>query len=245
MQRKCPSCGWATFTNEYRCSNCGTVLPSIQAGSAAQPHSSASGNMPKPSKPTNPSGTIHSPTQKNPPPPIPRQTILHKQPPVLTASPTSSPAVAPKPMPQLASVRKTSPIHAPHHPLPQKFYRWGPSLVEGKVLDIRQTQNVDRGFKTGDLLSIGAKTVLFFIDIKYLFMSWALGSKKSKDMKTIEILRIESPARGVVDVRIEKDMVGAGINICDYVSVWGREITGVVVMNRGFNHTVNAEIRLR
>lgn len=234
MQRKCPSCGWVTFTDEYRCSNCRTVLPSTHVGRTAQPHSSASGNMPKASKPTNPSSINRSPTQKNPPPPIPRQIIPHQQQPVSSANPGSFSMTASAPMSQ-----------PPHHPLPQKLYRWGPSLIEGKVLDIRQTQNVNRDFKTGDLLSIGAKTILFFTDIKYLFMSWAMGPKKPKDMKTIEILRIESPARGVVDVRIEKDMVGASINICDYISVWGREISGVVVMNRGFNHTVNAEIRLR
>lgn len=236
MKRECPNCHYVTLSNDYYCSTCGSVLPSIHSGKIVNaPGSTSNPNL----KSSQRSVTT---TKKTPPQKIiksKRSTQISR------VTPTKKQISSQKGPSGSSSVTKTPPSNPVHHPLPKSMNGYGPCLVEGKVVDIGQTQNVDRQIKAGDVIELGLKTALLFTDTKYGLMSWALSSKKPKEYKTIGVIRIESPTKGTVDIRIEKDMIGVSINICDYISVWGNERAGVFVMDHGFNHTVNGEIRLK
>jgi hypothetical protein len=123
--------------------------------------------------------------------------------------------------------------------------KWGPCTVEGVVLDIGQTQNVDGGIKAGDVIHYGLSSILLVTKPVYGIMSFASGVRRPKEHKNIYTLRLETPDNELVDVRIEKDMVGASVNLRDYVSIWGKSSVGVIIMLRGYNHTVKGEVRLR
>jgi hypothetical protein len=123
--------------------------------------------------------------------------------------------------------------------------RHGPCTVEGEVVDMGQMQNVDRGIKAGDIVHLGLSSVLLVTKPLYGIMSLASGSRRAKEYNNIYTFRIESSKKEFTDVRVEKDMIGASINLRDYVSIWGKETGGVIIMYFGYNHTVKGEIRLR
>ena len=49
----------------------------------------------------------------------------------------------------------------------------------------------------------------------------------------------------VLQARLEGELCGAVPRLGDYVSMWGGERHGVLIMGLGFNHSVNAEIRIQ
>jgi hypothetical protein len=224
---RCQNCGFKNFSKNPLCSGCGELL--IKAEST-QPTRTGSKNK-KSETPPPPPGPIPSPgATKSPVPykPNPQPT---------SPVPYHNPPVSP-------SYKTTSPI-SPPHPLPHYMTKLGPCIVEGEVVDIGQMQNVDDGIKTGDIIHYGLSSILLVTKPVYGIMSLASGARRTKEHRTIFTLRIQTPSNEYVDIRIEKDMIGASINMRDYVSVWGKSYAGVIILLRGYNHTVKGEIRLR
>jgi hypothetical protein len=76
-------------------------------------------------------------------------------------------------------------------------------------------------------------------------MTLASGGSRPKEHKNVHVLRVQKTDGTAVMARIEHDMVGATIDMGDYVSIWGDTSGGVVIVKLAFNHTVNGEVRLR
>lgn len=122
--------------------------------------------------------------------------------------------------------------------------KWGPTTEEGVVIDINQMQNVDRGIKAGQILQLGVGAAMLPIKPLAGIMSLTSAASRPKEYKTIYTLRIRTSSNEIREIRIDRDMIGASINLHDYISVWGRD-TGVINMARGYNHTIKGEISLK
>jgi len=130
-------------------------------------------------------------------------------------------------------------------PLPKQLTFLGPPTVEGEVVDVGMIQNEDKSIKAGDVLHYGISAALLVTKPLYGLMSIASGARKPKELKSVATFRVRSPRGMLVEVRIEKDVIGASINIGDYVSAWGQVNGGVVILRNAYNHTVRGEVRLR
>lgn len=233
----CPNCGFKNFPENQRCSSCNELL--------------LNASVPRTSQKTSPSSTnktvvvsnSKSHTTPTPPAPIPSPGSTRSPVPYNPPSHTSSP-VPYHPSPTSPMSSSPSPI-LPPNPLPKYMTRWGPCTVEGVVVDVGQMQNVDGGIKPGDVIHYGLSSILLVTKPVYGIMSFASGARRPKEYKTIYTLRVQTPANEFIDVRIERDMKGASINLRDYISIWGKSSAGVIIMIRGYNHTVKGEISLR
>jgi hypothetical protein len=119
-----------------------------------------------------------------------------------------------------------------------------PPLLEGDVVDTSELQVEDKKVKTGDVLKIIFGIPLLFINFVAGIMTLFSGGSRPKDYKHVFTFRVQRANGTIVLARIERDMIGATINIGDHVSVWGKESSGVVIVIKAFNHTINGEVRL-
>lgn len=220
--RICPNCSFRNFTPNPRCSQCGELLLE-----ASQPESKPATKSTRPMAPKvntpYPLTTVESAPLA--PPPIPEEETT-------TLTPASSSPL-------------TSSTSAPITPLPRQLTFLGTPTVEGEVVDVGMIQNEDKSLKAGDVLHYGISAALLVTKPLYGLMSIASGARKPKEFRSIATFRIRTARGQLVEVRIEKDVVGATINIGDYVSAWGQVSGGVVILRNAYNHTIRGEVRLR
>lgn len=74
--------------------------------------------------------------------------------------------------------------------------------------------------------------------------AWVMG-RRPKEHQTVYLVRVQRSDGTVEQARVEQDIVGATMDLGDYVSIWGRDQEGVTIVQRAYNHTVGAEVRLR
>lgn len=133
---------------------------------------------------------------------------------------------------------------APASPLAAKsMKRWGPTTLEGRVVDTSQIQisvKTRTGFFRG-LLGI----LLFVFRPAMVLAAWVLRGRSPTENQPVFIIRIERDDGGLEQARIECDLVGATMDLGDHVSIWGARRGGVVVVKHAFNHTIGAEVRLK
>lgn len=217
--RTCPHCGAKNFTPNPKCSACGKPL------AAAKP----------------PTSVPISLATKSPPPPIPiAPTVKPPSSPVPVAAartPFSPPA--PSAGYPTAAPSTSAP---PCSPLPASMAGLGTPLLEGEVVDTSQIQ-VTLPRKR----SILRGTLAFFLLLFRPFLvlaAWIFGGHKPTEYRTIYLVRVQRTDRTIGQARIEHDMVGATMDLGDYVSIWGHSRRGIVFVQRAYNHTVDAEVRL-
>ena len=75
--------------------------------------------------------------------------------------------------------------------------------------------------------------------------SMIFGSRKPTEHQTVYVVRVQQANGRISQVRIEHEIVGATVDLGDYVSIWGKERAGVIVVTRAYSHTVGAEVRLK
>lgn len=62
---------------------------------------------------------------------------------------------------------------------------------------------------------------------------------------TITTIRITRSDGRIFNARLEGDLMGAGVNLGDDVSLWGSNRSGTLIVKRGYNHTTSSEIQVR
>jgi len=228
----CPRCGFKNFTDNPRCSRCSELL--LSAGPSGPARST-----PPPPPPIEEEETCtpitYVGTTPSAPVPIPG--------PATTTSPVP---YSPPPAPTVHGGTSPIPISVhPPCPLPAHLRYLGTPIVEGEVIDSGQILNEDKSLKTGDVLHYGLSTVLLVTRPLYGLMSFASGARKPKEHKNVLTYRVRTPGGDLVEVRIEKDIMGASISMGDYITVWGREVGGVIIVRNAYNHTVRGEVRVK
>jgi hypothetical protein len=112
--------------------------------------------------------------------------------------------------------------------LPPHLARRGTPDLEGEVVDVREVQNLVRdGCLVGTLRAIAG------------------AGRALREHQTVFLVRVRRADGAEEQSRIEKDVVAAMPSLGDYVSLWGRRRYGVLVIRRGYNHSVSGEIRVR
>ena len=61
----------------------------------------------------------------------------------------------------------------------------------------------------------------------------------------VTTITIQQSSGSMHSARIEGDLMGVGLNQGDYVSLWGRDRTGTLIVKRGYNHTMHGDIQVR
>jgi len=222
--RTCPHCGRKNFTDNPLCSFCEKPLDSAQ-----------------------PSTTPTPPPIKTPPP-IARTTSTeddaHSPPvPVPVPSYTRSP-VPYTPTTPFAPVGGATAY--PASPLPSDLLaRYSTPDLEGEVIDTRDISVREQKTGTGDIIRILVGCLALPFQPIVALLTLFGGGSKPKEAKTIATFRVRRADGMVSQARIEHDIVGATVDVGDYVSVWGRERKGVLAVEHAYNHTVGGEVILK
>jgi len=220
----CTRCGHANPITVDRCERCYKKLNEEKA--------TASGEI------TKSPGTLIPSGKKAPPPTIGSSSLGHGSGKAIVAGgkgsvgsggvlPTSSspsglsfPGSAPKPL----------------RPLPSHMMRYGAPSLEGIVKDIREMQ-LDKPLSVGD---IAGDAFLALFDYKLAIFSW-INKMTRRDKYTAYAIQIEHAPGSIKGALIQG---GKAIppEIGEYVSIWGDEKKGVVMVRNLYNHITGAEI---
>lgn len=227
----CPTCGNPNLTGSSICSFCG--------------HPMKQGNSSSPSS----SGTSHG-TSSPPPPPRSGTTPTTSGPYGAgsgsgSSSPVPVPSRTPAPGTGSASASWSWPTPAPPTPLPRSMQRLGSPVLEGIVEDVKDIQVGARPSFGQETARATWSSVLLITKPAIWLSSLLVRSTQSVNMNTHWILVVRRSDHTLKQARIEGDLTRAIVSRGDYVSLWGREKGGVLVIKQGFNHTAMAEIQFR
>lgn len=130
-------------------------------------------------------------------------------------------------------------------PSPASYARHGPAHLEGEVEDIREIEVAAPKNWAGGTAKTGLALIL--LPLHPLLVLGGLLFRGSSPKKTQKhyILGIRRSDGREEQARIEGDPLGALPRRGDHVSLWGSPRYGVLVVRRGYNHSVHAEIRVR
>jgi len=115
-----------------------------------------------------------------------------------------------------------------------------PPPIQGQVVSERQGKMARRRGVFGK----GLMTLFFIMSPFEMLIGSVTGRHNLKEC-TVHQLRIEDASGIQYEVRVEGDYLSGSMGLGDYVSIWGIDQGGTIVLQQGFNHTVNAEIRFR
>jgi len=135
----------------------------------------------------------------------------------------------------------TSTPGAPSPPvLPATYRSLGPPDIEGEVIDTNQV-SVAVQRKTSVARGLAA-TILLFSRPLVLLTIWLFAGRRPNEYRTVHLIRVKRSDGTIGQARIEADILGATAEAGDFVSIWGTQRSGVLVLKQGFNHTVGGEI---
>lgn len=130
-------------------------------------------------------------------------------------------------------------------PLPTHLRGMSPPDLEGEVIDTREIQGkAETDFAGNTVRFIFALILLPFQPLMVL-AAWILGGRRPEERQVVYVVRVQRPDGAIGQARIERDILGATLDVGDYVSIWGKKQSGVLVVNRAYNHTVGAELAVR
>lgn len=132
----------------------------------------------------------------------------------------------------------------PRSPLPVELARYGRPQLEGEVEDIRETTVV---LPQGLMSKFKGPISLLLLPFKPTMVlgAWLFRGNTPKERATDVVVSVLRGDGTVLQARLEGELCGAVPRLGDYVSMWGSERHGVLIMGLGFNHSVNAEIRIQ
>jgi hypothetical protein len=236
--RTCPQCGKKNFTESPVCSHCGGPLEMLPTKT---PSTASPGKKAPPPPLTTP--------QDSSPSPISRGTCTGGRPsPSSAPAPASSPSTAPAPYSPTpsssASAWATAPIpYTPSSPLPLHLARLAAPDLEGAVVDTREIQ-VKSTDVSGDLLRFIVALLLLPLRPLMILAAWIFGGRKSPETQTIYMVRVQRSDGTIAQARVEQDIEGVTMDLGDYVSIWGANRSGALVVKHAYNHTVGGEVKL-
>jgi hypothetical protein len=117
--------------------------------------------------------------------------------------------------------------------------------LEGEVIDTRDIHVNVRKWEFGDFLRVFIGCLLLPLQPILALLTLLGGGSKPKEAQSIATFRVRRADGTVCQGRIEHDIIGATIDVGDYVSVWGSERGGVLVVEHAYNHTVGGEVILK
>lgn len=153
------------------------------------------------------------------------------------------PPTPPSPHAGTKSRASSSPFpSAPH--LPAHISQWGTPSVTGDITDTRETEMDEKRNFAGSVLRFMLIAVTFpfrpFFVLGFIFF----GNKTPPKKQKVHLVRIQQASGSIMQARIERDIYGAPLTRGDAVTLWGHESNGVLIVSKGYNHTVGAELKL-
>lgn len=134
----------------------------------------------------------------------------------------------------------------PPSPVPAVLLtRYGSPNLEGRVTDTRDMNILVRKWEAGDAIRMVIGCIMLPIQPLMALLTLFGFGNKPKEARSIATFRVERSDGTLCQARIEHDLMGATIDVGDYVSVWGIERGGVLVVEHAYNHTVGGEVILR
>jgi hypothetical protein len=188
------------------------------------------GNLPTPIAYQQPTPVVlQPPTTPLVPPAIPTTTF---QPP--------PPKVTPAPPPPTGQLIWPAPAQPPA--VATKAVLAGPPpQLEGRVIHVDGPHQEDPDFTMG----------IFFVKLMLLpLLIWRpalgllLGNRGSKQVP-VRYLRVRDQSGQEHNIKMKGDIVRGAANQGDYLSFWGQWQNGTLVMQRGYNHQIQADIHLQ
>lgn len=152
----------------------------------------------------------------------------------LAARPTDVSVVRTREAP--IDVRRPAPRLARRGPTPD---------LEGVVENVRSDQII---VQVGCLArAVRGAFGLFLLAFKPLLVlaGWLFGGGRQPERQTVQILTVARPDGSMAQARMEGDCLGSLPARGDTVSLWGKWRHRVLVVRRGFNHSVDADIVVR
>jgi len=95
------------------------------------------------------------------------------------------------------------------------------------------------------LLKLLLLPLVIFVKAFDILLSWMLGHRHIERTMTVYIARIRELSGTTREARFEGDLMGAGLNWGDKISLWGHVRDGTLIVEQGYNHDAGAEIRIR
>lgn len=77
-----------------------------------------------------------------------------------------------------------------------------------------------------------------------VLMALIFSPRQTPEMQEVIVLRVEDAGGKLTEARIEADIHGAGVRLGDHVTLWGQYRSGVLIVQRGYNHSSGADIRM-
>jgi len=220
------------------CSRCGHVNPGT-LDRCEHCYKKLNDEKAKPSSETPKSpGTLISSGKKAPPPIIGSSSSgAGSKKAIITGgkSPSSSRGILP-PSSSTSGIAFPGSSPKPLKPLPSHMMRNGPPILEGFVKDLREMQ-LDKPLSTIDF---AGDAFLAIFEPKWAIFS-AVTKLTRRDKHTAYAIQIEQ-ASGMIQVALIQGGKGIPPEIGEYVSVWGQEKKGVILVRSLFNHITGAEI---
>ncbi len=138
-------------------------------------------------------------------------------------------------------------IPAPINPiLPVQHVSYGQPQLQGQVMVVDGPHMEEPDF---NLLLFLAKVTLWLFFFPILIWKPSLVSLLLFNCKDTRVparyIRVRDNLNQETVVRMKGELTCGSINMGDLISVWGQFDRGTLQMERAFNHTVNAEVRLR
>jgi hypothetical protein len=129
-------------------------------------------------------------------------------------------------------------------PLPRNLARLGAPDLEGEVVDVRELQVFAREGCLMSTLRMFVGVFVFVMQPLLTMGNWVRGPV-TRERLAVYVIGVRRADGGEEQARIEGESMGAVPRRGDVVSLWGPRRHGVLVLRRGFNHSVSAEIRVR
>jgi hypothetical protein len=117
-------------------------------------------------------------------------------------------------------------------------------LLEGEVLHVQQHQiPVESGCLTAGVKA-GLGLFLLVFQPLVLLTAWLFGRGQGQT-HTGHVLTVRRSNGTTGQARLEGEFPGAMVTRGDWVSLWGSQRHGVLMVSRGYNHQVGADIVVR
>lgn len=231
-QMICPRCGHVNPDTVTRCEQCYKKLDDVKTKNPSE-------------TPKSP-GTLLTSGKKPPPPPsTPTLPIVGtssgsggKKAIVSTKSGASglggghlSPSV-----PGASSIVFPGSSPKPLRPIPAHMLKYGTPKLEGFVRDLREMQ-LDRPLS---MMDFAGDAILAIFEPKWAIFS-AVTKLTRRDKNTAYAIQVEQ-ASGMIQVALIQGGKGIPPEIGEYVSIWGQEKKGIILIQSLFNHITGSEI---
>ncbi|MBA3534622.1 MAG: hypothetical protein H0T73_22110, partial [Ardenticatenales bacterium] len=128
-------------------------------------------------------------------------------------------------------------------PLPPHLARGRPPNVEGEVEDTREIQVKAPRNTAAEVVRYTFAIILLPFRPMMVLLAWIFGGRRPTELQTVYLVRVRCVDGTVRQLRIEHEIAGATLDIGDYVSVWGHDRSGVLIVQHAYNHTVGAEVK--